>query len=124
MASSAVGYSGTPLWRKLGLAAGQRLVIRMAPPAFDELIADAPADLTRLARLADFDISIQFVTARAELDRSLELLLPHLRPHGVIWIAARDRRRGAPRPYRGSRRPNRVEADGRHADVRNPSLIQ
>jgi hypothetical protein len=91
----------------------------MAPPAFDELLAGAPADITRLAKLADFDISIQFVTARAELDRSLQLLLPHLRPHGVIWVAARDRRRGAPRPYRGDRRPNRVAARGRHAEVRS-----
>ena len=95
MAPSAAGYSGTPLWRKLGLAPGRRLVVRMAPPAFDELLAGAAADITRLAKLADFDISIQFVAARAELDRSLELLLPHLRPHGVIWLAARDRRRGA-----------------------------
>jgi len=59
----------------------------MAPPAFDDLIAGAPPDVLRLSRLADFDIAIQFVTARTELDRSLELLLPHLRPHGVIWIA-------------------------------------
>jgi hypothetical protein len=83
LAPPAAGYSGTPLWRKLGLAAGRRILIRMAPPAFDELLAGAPPDLTRLACLADFDISIQFVTARAELDRSLELLLPHLRPYGV-----------------------------------------
>ena len=71
MSTSAAGYSGTPLWRKLGLAPGRRLFVRMAPPAFDELLAGAPADVARLARLADFDISIQFVTARAELDRSL-----------------------------------------------------
>ena len=87
MATPPAGYSGTPLWRKLGLAAGQRLHIRMAPPAFDDLIAGPPADVPRLARLADFDIAIQFVTARTELDRSLELLLPPLHPHGVIWIA-------------------------------------
>jgi hypothetical protein len=84
MATPPAGYSGTPLWRKLGLAAGRRIFVRMAPPAFDELLAGAPPDHTRLARLADFDISIQFVTARSELDRSLQLLLPHLRPHGVI----------------------------------------
>ena len=87
MAAQAVGYSGTPLWRKLGLAPGRRLVVGMAPPAFDQLLAGAPDDVARLARLADFDIAIQFVTARTGLDRSLELLLPHLRPHGVIWIA-------------------------------------
>jgi len=84
MAKPAAGDSGTPLWRKLGLASGRRLIVRMAPPAFDDLVTGAPADITRLARLAGFDIAIQFVTSRSELDRSLQLLLPHLHPHGVI----------------------------------------
>jgi hypothetical protein len=87
MATPAAGYSGTPRWRKLAPAPGRRLLVRMAPPTFDELLAGAPEDITRLARLADFDLAIQFVTARAVLDRSLQLLLPHFHPHGVMWIA-------------------------------------
>lgn len=87
MPTSSAGYSGTPLWRKLGLAPGRRLLVRAAPPAFDELIAGAPEGVTRVARLAGFDIAIEFFTTRAGLDRSLQLLLPHLRAHGMIWVA-------------------------------------
>ena len=55
MAITTAGNSGTPLWRKLGPAPRRRRFLRMAPPAFDERLAGAPAGITRLARLADFD---------------------------------------------------------------------
>lgn len=84
MAITAVGQSGTPLWRKLGHAKGRRRFLRMAPAAFDERFAGTPAGFTRHSRLADFDISIGDAAARPELDRSRQLLLPHLRAHGVI----------------------------------------
>ena len=87
MANATAGYSGTPLWRKLGLEPGCRFLVRDAPPAFGGLLAGAPADVARLARLADFDVSVQFATSRDVLDRALDLLVPHLRPHGMIWVA-------------------------------------
>ncbi len=64
MATPAAGCAGAPLWRKLGIAAGRRLDVRMAPPAFDERIA-APASVPSHACLADIDLAFPLVTARA-----------------------------------------------------------
>ena len=85
MAITAAGNTGTPLWRKLGLAPGRRRFLRMAPPAFDERFASTPAGFARLAGPADFDISFGDAATRTELDRSLQLLHPHLRADGVRW---------------------------------------
>ena len=53
MATSATaGYSGKPLWQKLGIAAGMRVHVANPPPHLDRLLAGAPKDLVRLARPA------------------------------------------------------------------------
>ena len=80
------GYSGTPLPKKLGFKAGQRVLFVAAPSHLDELIAGAPA-FTRLARLAPFDFALAFVTAQAALRHELDRLAPRLDDAGMIWIA-------------------------------------
>jgi hypothetical protein len=83
----AAGYSGTPLPRKLGLKPGMR-VLGMNPPAhFRALLADAPGDLGWLARVADFDCAIAFVTSTKELRAIFTKLEPKLAQDGMIWIA-------------------------------------
>ena len=49
MKAQAAGYSGTPLWQKLGLKAGMRLVTLDPPPDLDALLIGAPV-LERKAR--------------------------------------------------------------------------
>ena len=81
------GYSGKPLAAKLGLAGGQRLLVVDGPPHLDALIADAPKDLTRLARLGEFDVGWIFVTRSAALGTQLARLLPKLAQGGMIWVS-------------------------------------
>jgi hypothetical protein len=81
------GYSGKPLWQKLGLAAGQRLLLVAPPPHVDALLAGAPAGITRLARVAEFDVALAFVDSRRMLAATLAQLLPKLAVSGMIWIA-------------------------------------
>ena len=81
------GYSGKPLAAKLGLASGQRLLVIDPPPHLDALVADAPKDLTRLARLSEFDVGWIFVTRYAGLAARLERLLPKLAQGGMIWVS-------------------------------------
>ena len=81
------GYSGKPLAAKLGLASGQRLLVVDPPPHVDALIADAPQDLARLARLGEFDVGWIFATRRVDLARALERLLPKLAHGGMIWVS-------------------------------------
>jgi hypothetical protein len=81
------GYSGTPLPRKLGLKPGMR-VLAMNPPAhFRALLADAPADLACLARVAPFDCAVAFAKSAKELLAIFTKLEPKLAQDGMIWIA-------------------------------------
>jgi hypothetical protein len=81
------GYSGKPLWQKLGMKAGQRLYVADAPADLPKLLADAPTGVARLARLAPFDIAILFVTSREGLVAALARALGKLAPGGMIWVA-------------------------------------
>ena len=56
------GYSGTPLWQKLGLKPGQRLLLLDPPQDFDQLLAGAPDGIVRTSRVAAFDAALLFAT--------------------------------------------------------------
>jgi hypothetical protein len=81
------GYSGKPLAAKLGLASGQRLLLVDPPAHLDTLIADAPRDLARLPRLAEFDVGWIFATRYDDLARALARTLPKLAQGGMIWVS-------------------------------------
>jgi hypothetical protein len=83
----AAGYSGTPLPRKLGLKPGMRLLALNAPPHFRALLADAPADLAGLSRVAPFDCAVAFAESAKELGAIFTRLEPKLAQNGMIWIA-------------------------------------
>lgn len=87
MPAAPAGYSGKPLWQKLGLADGQRLLAVAAPPYLDQLLAGTPAGVRRLARAAEFDVALVFVVDRAALGATLDRLLPRLADRGMIWVA-------------------------------------
>jgi hypothetical protein len=83
-------YSGTPLWRKLGISEGARVRVIGPPKDFlDELsrLAPVPDGVTFLTRSGkDLDVVILFATGRAELSRFDELVRS-LAPAGRLWIA-------------------------------------
>ena len=83
----AVGYSGKPLWQKLGLASGQRLLLVAPPPHVDELLDGAPAGIARLTRVVEFDVALVFVSSCAALAAALAKVLPKLAEGGMIWVA-------------------------------------
>jgi hypothetical protein len=94
------GYSGTPLDRKLGLKAGQRIVFENAP-ASDWV--DVPDGATVLQRPAQaLDVAVTFQTQRAALARRLAALRPKLQPAGMIWVAW---------PKRASKMPTDITED-------------
>jgi hypothetical protein len=80
------GYSGTPLWRKLGLKPGMRFLALEAPANLDVLLAGAP-DLERLARAASFDCALAFARTQSAVTAALARLEPKMPDAGLIWIA-------------------------------------
>lgn len=86
-----VDYSGTPLWKKLGIREGARVRVLDAPTALEtELTAIAPLPdgvsfLSRTGR--DLDVILAFVTRASVLYRRIEPLAGAIAPAGRLWIA-------------------------------------
>jgi hypothetical protein len=84
-------YTGTPLWRKLGIRAGARVYLAGPPAGFDdalEALAPLPDGVTFLRRPAkDLDVIVLGATRRAELERRFPALTRGLAPAGRLWVA-------------------------------------
>ena len=86
--SSAAGYSGTPLPRKLGIRPGARLALIGAPDGFDAVLDALPDGVQVRTRLRGrFDVIVAFATRRAVLVRRLDALTRALEPDGGLWLA-------------------------------------
>lgn len=101
---SSAGYSGTPLWKKLGLAAGQRICVIGAPEPYATLVTDAPQPLLMVPK-ADktTDLVHLFVEQRAELAKQAAALRKALPPQAVLWVSW---------PKKASKRPTDITEDG------------
>ena len=82
------GYFGTPLVRKLGLAAGQRALVEAAPDNYLTLLGPLPEEMEFAKRLSgQFDFIHLFVKAESRLRERLPLLMDKLKPDGMLWIS-------------------------------------
>lgn len=87
----AVGYSGTPLARKLGIGEDDEVVVVGAPDGFADRLAqqigDGAAIGTDLAGSPRYDVIVAFVTSRTELADWLPGLRARMAPACGLWIA-------------------------------------
>jgi|SRR2546430_4941221 len=81
------GYSGTPLARKLGIAAESAVLVDGAPDGFaiDEL--PPGVRLSRRAGPGPYEVILCFCTDFARLRRRWTALHPLTTPAGALWIA-------------------------------------
>ena len=99
----AVGYSGTPLARKLSLKDGMRVWWHGMPETVREEIAAEGLVLDHLTKPeARIDAAHIFVTERADLEAKLHQLLPLLDSAGMIWVSW---------PKKASKRPTDITED-------------
>jgi hypothetical protein len=75
-----VGYSGTPLERKLGVKPEHVVFLDGAPDAFD---LDAETTRRLPKRL---DISLTFHTSAAKLEKRLPQLIERTEQAGMVWV--------------------------------------
>jgi hypothetical protein len=84
-------YSGTPLWRKLGIVEGSRVHVRGRAPGFDDALtalAPLPPGVSFLSRTGkDLDVILAFVTRAAELRARFGSLAAAIARDGRLWIA-------------------------------------
>ena len=88
MATASAGYSGTPLARKLGIAAGSRVVALNAPDGYRDWLAPLPEGVRFEARVsAAVDVVHVFADRRAELKKQLDGLRGRIAPAAAVWVS-------------------------------------
>ena len=83
------GYSGTPLWKKLGYKTGMSAYVEGEPSNYISLLT-LPADVvvTWLARAkSDMEFVHLFATSASQLKSKLESVRKRIVPGGVIWVS-------------------------------------
>ena len=85
---STVGYSGTPLAKKLGIKEESILLLIEAPQEYAQLVAPLPAGVQFATRLGpSVDIAHLFVTRRSALSKHLSRLRKALNVQASIWVS-------------------------------------
>lgn len=85
---AAPGYSGKPLWQKLGIRPGVRVWLRHAPAQYWAWCGfDAAAVVLAGASARRFDFGHVFVATRAQLRAELATAARALEPGGMLWIS-------------------------------------
>jgi hypothetical protein len=98
MPPKTAGYSGTPLWKKLGYRDGTAAWVEEAPAGYEALLG-LPSDVavTRLPRPArGMGFVHLFATRAAALRSRLKSHRAALAPAGVIWVSWPKQSAGMP----------------------------
>jgi hypothetical protein len=83
-----VGYSATPLAKKLGFREASRVLLVNAPQGYRQLVSPLPADITISGSLRkDVDLCHFFTRSAQELATRLPKLKDIIQQSGCIWVS-------------------------------------
>ena len=83
-----IGYSGTPLAKKLGITSGARVLAVDAPDDYSELLAPLPEGVVFEKRLSKLTGIVHlFSVQKARLAAELESLRGSIRPDATVWVS-------------------------------------
>ena len=84
-----VGYSGTPLIKKLGIKPGFSIKIYQAPDHYFELLGPLPDNVLvqKIADKAPSDFIHIFATEERTLERYLKEAKTSLQKDGLVWVS-------------------------------------
>ncbi len=85
--TASAGYSGKPVWQKLGLTPATRVLVRHAPANYARMVELDEAQLTLASPRAAFDLAHVFVISRISLRSEIAALAVRLPAAGVIWVS-------------------------------------
>jgi hypothetical protein len=92
MGGADVGYSGTPLVRKLGIQPGHRILVDGDPDELDPQgvdLSSVPGDATlhrRLSARSDYDVALLFAPNLSRLTRRWPALHGRTTQAGALWV--------------------------------------
>jgi hypothetical protein len=81
------GYSGTPLAKKLGIAAGSALTVVNDPGHAHELLAPLPPAVEFVTDPKLADVTLFFAVKRSELAAHIDRLARAIYPDRLLWVA-------------------------------------
>ncbi|MEM6479985.1 MAG: DUF3052 domain-containing protein, partial [Pseudomonadota bacterium] len=81
------GYSGTPLWKKLGLKEGMALYYEGLPADVWPLIAEDAPVTSDAGAIAEADLIHLFTKERAQIEALLARALKEMKRDAMIWIS-------------------------------------
>ena len=90
------GYSGTPLWKKLGYKTEMSAYIDGGPSNYRSLLA-SPADVVVTwlpSAKSDMELVHLFTTSASKLKGKLEYYRKRIVPGGMIWVSWPKKRSG------------------------------
>jgi hypothetical protein len=83
-----VGYSGTPLPKKLGIKPGMSIAVLNAPANVHALLGDLSDRVVISRRLRGHrDVVLIFVSRQVEFATRVSALTKAIAPAGMIWVA-------------------------------------
>jgi len=92
-----VGYSGTPLAKKLGINAEHRVALISEPESFRQLLDPLPPGVEfRSSLRGRADVVVLFTTARRTLELKIASAGRSVFPAGGVWVAWPKRASGVP----------------------------
>ena len=81
------GYSGKPIWQKLGLAAEKRVLVRAAPSDYAAIVGLRAGEIALASPRGKFDIAHVFATSATTLATEIDALAKRLPATGAIWVS-------------------------------------
>ena len=78
------GYSGTPLWKKLGFKTAMKVMVLNAPPHYPSLFEDSANDWLLVKKDADaIHLFITEISEVSEIEKLLKLMPPAI----MLWVS-------------------------------------
>jgi Protein of unknown function (DUF3052) len=85
---SPVGYSGTPLAKKLGIVANVRVVTRWAPESYVALLEPVPSGVSFDQKVTkNTDVVHVFTVERSKLAEELVALRNMIKSDAAVWVS-------------------------------------
>jgi len=83
-----IGYSGTPLVKKLGIKTHHKVYLQNAPANYLALLGKLPEDVLFLDNLSEkAEVIHIFVKSIAEMEAALFEFKDKIVPNGAIWVS-------------------------------------
>ena len=87
-AARPAGYSGKPLFEKLGIKAGHRVLVRNAPRGYARSLGTLPAGVSRVASgSGPFDVIHVFTTHARDVGKAIRDARRVMRRDGMVWVS-------------------------------------